>query len=236
MNEIMIYDEIVPTAWSDAGYGICAKGIVQQLQQYRNEEVTVRVNSPGGSVWEAMAIESAIHQHGNVTYQVDGIAFSAASWLGVRAKKCTANKFAEIMIHDPYLMMDALVMGNAEELTALANAMLKDAERLEKDANKLAGMYAERGKWTADEFRAAMKDETWLDVTQAMDIGLIDEEIADDGKKEINVKRSVHLEQMLARAPKRVQEKVNMGKLAKPQPVLPDVIRRIAELQGFRQC
>src|SRR5258706_438401 len=72
--EIFIYDEI------GGSFGVAADEFVQDLQKIKADNITVRINSPGGAVFDAIAIYNALIQHpANVTTRVDALAASAAS-------------------------------------------------------------------------------------------------------------------------------------------------------------
>ena len=68
MEEIFIYDEIGPD-WAGM---VAAKPIRSKLELLKGTPVALRVNSPGGSVWEALGIYNAIAEHGDVTAYIDG--------------------------------------------------------------------------------------------------------------------------------------------------------------------
>ena len=72
--EIVIYDEI-------GAFGIPAKAFLHELKALGAvAELTVRINSPGGSVFDGVAIYNALKRHdARVTVWIDGIAASIAS-------------------------------------------------------------------------------------------------------------------------------------------------------------
>lgn len=157
--EIFIYDEI------GGSFGVDANEFIQDLQNVKADNLTVRINSPGGSVIDAVAIYNALVQHpANVTCRVDSMAASAASIVAM------AGDTVEMMVGSQLMIHDAMVAdcGNAKELREIANW-------LDDQSDNIAGIYAERGRdKTADEWRALMLAETWMFADEAVELGLAD--------------------------------------------------------------
>lgn len=157
--EIFVYDEI------GGSFGVDANEFIQDLQGIKAENITVRINSPGGSVIDAVAIYNALVQHpANVTTRVDSMAASAASIIAM------AGDTVEMMIGSQLMIHDAMVadVGNARELREIA-------KWLDNQSDNIAGIYAERGRdKTADEWRALMLAETWMFADEAVELGLAD--------------------------------------------------------------
>ena len=102
--EVVIYDEI-------GAYGVSAKGFLAELGALPDgTPLALRLNSPGGSVFDAVAIYNAIKRHsGTVTVWIDGIAASAASYIAMAGDEVVMPENAFLMIHDPA----GVVMGTA---------------------------------------------------------------------------------------------------------------------------
>lgn len=147
-GELWIYDVIDP--WG--GYwGISASEIVQALQAVGGGPVTVHVNSPGGDVFEAIAIHANFERHpGMVTMIVEGHAASAASAILTAADRVEVVQHAQVMIHDAW----SFEAGDAA-------AMRKTADLLDRTSQNLAGMYAAKGGGAPEEWRALMQETTW---------------------------------------------------------------------------
>lgn len=156
--EVLIYDEI-------GAYGVTAKGFLAELGALPDEvPIDLRLNSPGGSVFDAVAIYNALKRHpGEVTVWIDGIAASAASYIAMAGDVVVMPENAFLMIHDP----SGLVMGTAEDMRATAEALDKVKGSL------IQGYAAKSGKPDA-EIAALMAAETWLDAKDALDLGLAD--------------------------------------------------------------
>lgn len=158
MHEILLFDEI-------GMWGITAKEVVTQLQAAGDEPVLLRVNSPGGDVYEGIAIMNALRGHkGEVTAVVEGMAASAASFIiAGGATKVIARPEAEIMVHDAWAFSE----GNADDL----GKVVSDLDRM---SAKLAEIYAAKSGGSADEWRDIMRAETWFTAEEALAAGLVD--------------------------------------------------------------
>ena len=156
--EVFIYDEI--------GYfGHSAKDFSDSLATIDSDELTVHLNSPGGDIFDGLAIYQSLKNHSaKVNIVVDGLAASIASVIAMAADNLVMAPKATMMIHDGWSMS----MGNAGE-------MRKMADLLDKQSDIIASVYADRTGQPADFWRDRMKDETWYSADEALAAGLIDE-------------------------------------------------------------
>ncbi|MGF6862836.1 ATP-dependent Clp protease protease subunit [Rhodobacteraceae bacterium MBR-64] len=156
--EVAIYDEI-------GAYGVSAKGFLAELGALPDgTPVDLRLNSPGGSVFDAVAIYNALKRHaGTVTVWIDGIAASAASYVAMAGDEIVMPENAFLMIHDP----SGLAMGTAGDMRAMAEA-------LDKIAGSLVRGYAAKSGKPDDEIAALMSAETWFDAADAVAAGFAD--------------------------------------------------------------
>src|ERR687892_2325425 len=150
--EVSIYDEI-------GAYGVSAKSFLAELGALEGDgPLTLRLNSPGGSVFDAVAIHNALKRHaGPVSVWIDGIAASAASYVAMAGDEVVMPENAFLMIHDP----SGFVLGTAEDMRAMAEA-------LDKIKGSLVAGYAAKSGRDEDEIAALMAKETWLDATEAV--------------------------------------------------------------------
>lgn len=158
MTDVTLYDEI-------GIYGTRSSEFAEKLKEAGDGDITLRVNSPGGDVYEGLAIMNQLRNHpGKVTAYVEGLAASAASFIVVGgADELIMNKNSELMIHDAMSM----VSGNAEEITtALAG--------LERASENIASIYAEKAGGDSEPWREAMRAETWFTAEEAVEAGLAD--------------------------------------------------------------
>jgi len=156
--EISIYDEI-------GAYGVSAKAFLADLGKLPDKApLTLRLNSPGGSVFDAVAIYNALQRHtGNVTVSIDGIAASAASYIAMAGDEIIMPENAFLMIHDP----SGMVMGTSADMRSMAEALDKIG------ASLLRGYAAKSGKAEKD-IAKLMAKETWLDAAEALEMGFAD--------------------------------------------------------------
>jgi ATP-dependent Clp endopeptidase proteolytic subunit ClpP len=156
--EIVIYDEI-------GAFGIPAKTFLDELKAVGAvAELTVRINSPGGSVFDGVAIYDALKRHdAAITVWIDGIAASIASMIAMAGDEIVMPENAMFMLHDP----SGLVMGTAADMRAMAEAL---------DRMKAGMVAAYRDKSGRDDAKieALMRDETWLSAQEALELGLAD--------------------------------------------------------------
>jgi ATP-dependent Clp protease protease subunit len=154
--EVLIYDEI-------GAYGVSAKGFLAELGALPDDApIDLRLNSPGGSVFDAVAIYNALTRHaGAVTVWIDGIAASAASYIAMAGDEIVMPENAFLMIHDP----SGIVMGTAADMRDMAGALDKMA------ASMTRGYAAKAGK-PEEEIAALMAAETWFDARDALELGL----------------------------------------------------------------
>lgn len=154
--DLYIYDEI--SDW----WGITAKDVVQALMSVTASAITLHINSPGGDIWEAHTIYNALRGHkATVTVHVDGIAASAASYIAQAGDTVLMASNATMMIHD----VIGMTYGNAAD-------HLDAAATLDQQSDIIAEIYADRAGGTVDEWRAAMRTESWYNATEAVEAGL----------------------------------------------------------------
>ena len=157
--EVMLYDEV--GGW----FGATADQFIADLRGVTAPNLRVRINSPGGSVFEGIAIANALRSHpANVTVQVDGIAASIASVIAMAGDRVEMAPNTMLMIHDA----SGLCMGNAADMEEMA-------ELLDLISDNIADAYAARAGGTRDEWRARMRSETWYLPEDAVTAGLADE-------------------------------------------------------------
>lgn len=162
-NTLYIYDIIGAGFFEE---GVTAKSVRDELAKMdKSERLTVRINSPGGNVFDGVAIRAQLEQWGaGVDVKVDGIAASAASYIATAGDTVSMAEGAMLMVHDPW----TFAIGNAAE-------MQKAAATLDKIAESMVGAYSKKSGKSNEEVRQTMKDETWLSADEAIAYGLADE-------------------------------------------------------------
>jgi ATP-dependent protease ClpP protease subunit len=167
--EILVYGEI--GGWWD---GISAETFVPEIRALKADTIHLRVNSPGGSVFDGLAIYNAIAQHeAHVVAHVESLAASIASVIIMGADEIRIGESASIMIHKPWSM----AVGDAE-------AMRKEADVLDVLEGAIVATYAARTGLAADELATMVGAETWLRGQEAVDKGFADSVTPNKGKKE----------------------------------------------------
>lgn len=156
-TEIMIYD-VIGWPFNDASE------LVSSLSTMQDKKITVRINSPGGDVFDAVSIFNALQSHkSKVTTRIEGLAASSASFLALAGKEVQAYPNTMIMIHDPWVC----VAGNQYELR-------ETADILEKLAGQMVDIYASNSNIGKKEIKEMMKAETWFTAKEAKEKGLVD--------------------------------------------------------------
>lgn len=155
--EVWLYTEI--GAW-----GIRATDLVAEIAGLNVAEITVHVNSPGGDVFDGIAIMNALRDHpANVTVQVDALAASIASVIAQAGNTVIMGRNSTMMIHNA----SGFAMGEAKDLR-------KMADLLESTTKNIASIYAERAGGAEADWLAAMDEETWYGAEEAVAAGLAD--------------------------------------------------------------
>jgi len=160
---VYLYDEI-------GGWGITAADFIRDLNAIETPGIQLHINSPGGSVFDAVAIHAALQNHAaTVTTVVDGLAASAASFIAQAGDVRQIEKPGTMMIHDAA----GLVYGNARD-------MLQMADLLNQISDTIAGIYKDRaGTGSISTWRDAMRETSWYDSAKAVSAGLADEILND---------------------------------------------------------
>lgn len=154
---IYVYDEI--SAW-----GISANQFVKDLGEVAAKSINLKINSPGGNVFDGITIYNALRDHSaKVNVHVDGLAASIASVIAMAGDTIHMAKNSFMMIHNAW----ALAIGNATD-------MAKMADTLEKIDTTLVKTYQDRTGQTQKNIRQMMADETWMNADEAKANGFAD--------------------------------------------------------------
>lgn len=156
--EIMIYDEI-------GGWGVTAKQFARDLQALgKVSSITARIHSPGGDVFEGMAIYNIIKGHpAQKVCHIDGLAASMASVIAMAFDEVVMPENAMMMVHKPW----GGTLGDADD-------MRKYADLLDKVEGNLVGAYAQKTGLSDDELHSLLASETWLTGREALEKGFAD--------------------------------------------------------------
>lgn len=160
---ISVYDVIGYDWWT--GEGVTAKRIAGALRSMGAGPVTVNINSPGGDLFEGLAIYNLLREHqGHITTKVVGLAASSASVIAMAGDTIQIARAGFFMVHNGWL----IAQGNRLDLREIADWM-------EPFDTAMADIYASRTGQDIADVRRQMDGETWFGGTQAIEQGYADE-------------------------------------------------------------
>jgi ATP-dependent Clp protease protease subunit len=161
------------------GGGITAIQVVDALKELKgsgHRDLEVRISSPGGSVFDGIAMYRAISEwDGPKTAIVDGLAASAASFVMLAADKVQAGAEAMVMVHEAWGGLFAA--GTADEIVAAAEEL---AAPLRKANDSIVAIYMQRTGLDEKKCRALMAAETWMTGAEAKAAGFVSEVLQDE--------------------------------------------------------
>lgn len=167
LYDAIVSDEIEAEYWG----GVAPQTFVKALAGITAPTIHLRINSPGGSVFAARAMETALREHkARIVVHVDGLAASAATFIAMAGDEIVMAPGAMFMIHKGW----TFALGNADDLR-------DTAALLDKIDGTLADTYAARTKGDREQIAAWMAAETWFTAEEAVDASFADR-IADDSK------------------------------------------------------
>lgn len=183
-NTISIYNVIGKDFWSDEG--MTAQKMAGILRHFNNGDVTVNINSPGGDMFEGIAIYNLLREYkGRITVNIIGIAASAASVIAMAGDEVRIAKSAFLMIHN----CSVIVNGNRNTLSDIA-------EHLKPFDEAMAGIYMDKTGKSADEILNMMDDETYINGATALELGFADSYITSDEIEQANVTTKSMIKQL----------------------------------------
>lgn len=183
-RSISVYDVIGYDYWT--GEGVTAKRIAAALRNMGAGPVTVNVNSPGGDMFEGLAIYNLLREHeGEVTVKVLGLAASAASIIAMAGDTVQVARAGFLMIHNAWVV----AMGNRNDLREYADT-------LEPFDRAMADIYAARTGQDQKAMAKLMDSETWIGGSDAIEEGFADELLPSDQVEKIAAKASIKAERM----------------------------------------
>lgn len=161
-GEVRIYDQIGSGFFTD---GVTSKQFAKDIKALGDvSQIDVRINSPGGSVFEGLAIFNELDRHdATINVFVDGTALSMASAVAMAGDTITMADNALMMIHNPR----AGVVGESKDMRRIADMVDKSKESLIK-------AYAGKTGKDKNEISALMDAETWMTAEEAFELGFVD--------------------------------------------------------------
>jgi ATP-dependent Clp protease protease subunit len=166
--DIHLFGEVVSSGyeWSDSDTS--ATTFKQELDALGSvNNINLHINSPGGSVFEGVAIGNMLKQHpAKVNVYIDGLAASIASVIAMCADTIFMPSNAMMMVHNPW----SWAVGNAAD-------MRKQADTLDAIGESMKLTYLEKAgdKLDAATLTSLLDNETWLSAQDCINYGLADE-------------------------------------------------------------
>ena len=154
--EISIYDEI-------GDYGTSAKNFIEEVKNVNDRDITLRINSVGGSVFDGLAIYNTLRSHrGYVNIKIEGLAASISTVIAMAGDNIEMSENGFFMIHNPF-----------GQSAGEATDMRKTADLLDKIKSEIIEIYQKKTDLTYDELSNMMDKETWLSSQEAIDFGFV---------------------------------------------------------------
>lgn len=210
-GEIWLYDQIGESFWGD---GISAKTFQKELAALgRITTLNVRINSPGGDVFDGLAIYNQLKTHpARVVVDVDGLAASIASVIAMAGDEVRMAANSMMMIHNPH----GMAVGDASEMQRVA-ALLQQVK------GSLSDTYAARTGQQKDQLNAWMDDETWMSAETAVQYGF-----ADAVTNAQQVSASFNLLKNFRNVPDALRRRMDAG----ARPMLDKAVIRIKDMEA----
>lgn len=173
--------------------GIDAYAIAPKIAAMETDEITVAINSPGGYIFDAVLLYNTFVSHSaNVVVEVHGVAASAASFIAMAGDEIVMLAGSEMMLHQ--------ARGGG---SGTAAEMREMADFLDRQTDKVAGIYAKRTGRTKATFLKVMDSDTWYSPSEAVSMGLADRAVAPKGKPK---KAQNKIELLMPALPGRIEE------------------------------
>ena len=160
--EVFIFDTVGEDMWG----GVSAKSFAAELNALEGvTDLNVHINSPGGSVFDGVAIYNLLAKHpAAVHVHIEGMALSIASIIAMAGDIVTIAENAMFMIHNPW----NIVVGDAAELR-------KTADMMDTVKGQMVTTYQHKTGLEAELLSDMMDAETWLTGDEAVAQGFADE-------------------------------------------------------------
>lgn len=170
--EILIHEPIGENWYGD---GLTSKRFIDDLAKLGDvKDILVRINSPGGAVFDGIAIYNALKSHkATVEVVVEGLAASIASVIAMAGDTVKMGDGAMMMVHNPW----TFAMGNAED-------MRKTADMLDQVTEALTDVYEKRTGMKRAELKTMLSAETWLTSAEAVEKGFADSQVESEKDEE----------------------------------------------------
>lgn len=211
--EISIFDSI-------GMWGVNAQSFLAELKQVKAKNITVSINSPGGSLFDALAIYNGLRDHGaTITTKVMGIAASAASVIFMAGEKRVMPENTFLMVHNCIGPMN----GNATEHREFADL-------LDNINQSIVTTYMARTGKTEEEVKALLDDESYLSAQQSVDL-----KFADVVEPALKIAADFELDRLPESVQAAFKAALEDPEQKKPDPAFADQVKVLAEEAGMAE-
>jgi len=184
-SEIVDQNTQVCLAW-DGFNSTSSDDIVNFIDSIPSDDtkITLRINCPGGNVWEGWRMYDALrHSNKEITAVVEGMCASMATVVLMAAPKERRYSYANasFLIHNPeasYISTDWYQRLTADNIDAMADKMKLQAEMLRTEQQKILDLYVERTGSDADTLQKLMDEDIVINTEKAKELGLIADTLA----------------------------------------------------------
>jgi len=211
--DVLIYGEICDDWWKWTEADISALDFDKLLKDAKAKGVknlTLRINSPGGDVNQAVAMRTMLMNSGmdEIKISIEGMCASAATLIAcLPGAHVVMSEGSEYMIHNP----KSGAWGEAKDLEA-------GAARLRNTEKEAASIYARRSGQSEDDIRAWMNAETWMTAKDAQERGFVDEVLeAEPIVACVSGREMAAMRRMYAHIPDGVREHAEASKGSEPE-------------------
>lgn len=162
---IYLYDIV------DNWYGVNSEDFAREIDALDVDVINLHINSPGGDVFDARAMYSALKRHpARVVSHIDGLCASAVTYVAMAADEVRMTDGAFLMIHKGWTTL----MGNSDEIRTTADLLDQVDASIANDYHKKTGIeVSQLTEW--------MGDEKWMNAETAKELGFIDSVFDGDG-------------------------------------------------------
>lgn len=144
------------------------------LDEHKDRQVNILIQSLGGSAFEALAIYESFRRHGNVHVHYTGSNASAATLIGMGAKRITADKTSVWLVHKAGSVIDTYARMNDDEISGFIGTLSNEKDLLQKLDNIARSIYCARTGSDEQSMADLMKKEIWLTAEEAAEWKFID--------------------------------------------------------------
>lgn len=192
--DVYIFGDITPFDWRDGD--VSANSFVRAISELDAQKINVHIDSYGGSISEAWAIYNALRSHpAQVETWGDGFVASAALFPFLAGDVRHASSLSAYFLHEVWTYAD----GYAEDLR-------KTAQELETMTEIGINAFVERAGMKRETVRQLMADETWLDASRALELGIATDIVRDSSPRHLQSAKRAFMQKYLSRVKEPAKE------------------------------